>query len=242
MKKAIMLALLLIAPAYANEPKTITIGMTEADLIKIKGTPFSSARGPKKSLLQWDDFNAWTEDGKVISFYEKKAEVVVPVGQAEIDIMARLHSLREKVNAVDGISNEDYLNLTKEALEFFRDHQEDIKNKQFKEVCTQYLTAIQLFRTMLSLEWEKNLTKESYYYVRKDRNPEIYKLIIEIPPAHRAKTIKSDLYQDAFEVYDSGVVYTHIDSRYWLRLGKIFVDNLDKTKPSPEPSGEDTPN
>lgn len=226
LRKVLFLALLPSLVAAAD----IKVGMTEKELIDSKGAPVSSMRGPKKSILNWPDLKAEVVEGKVSAFTALSPEIDTPIGVAETEIMQKLVALHKKADLANGISKSDYISATGEIIDLFKENQSLIRNKKFGEACAKYLNAVTLFRTMLaSLEWETGGTKETYYYVRKDRNLEIYNLLSEISPEERKKGIELRSYPPSFEVYEAQIVYEHINNKYWLKLGKIFIDNLDKT-------------
>lgn len=95
MKKLIAL-LFLIGALTSLQAQTVSVGMSEPDLVKSKGLPQTKAKMGKKSIYRWSDAEVVLLEGKVESFKirdavaEKAAALESKQAAAERDRMERI--------------------------------------------------------------------------------------------------------------------------------------------------------
>lgn len=68
MNKLLACLLLVAASAQPLIANAVSVGMTESDLVQMKGTPESKAKLGKKAIYRWPDAQVILVDGKVESF------------------------------------------------------------------------------------------------------------------------------------------------------------------------------
>ena len=73
MKKPLALLLFVVGLSTSLIAQAVSVGMTESDIVKLKGAPQSKAQMGKKSIYRWPDVEAIIVEGKVASFKVRDA-------------------------------------------------------------------------------------------------------------------------------------------------------------------------
>ena len=231
--KKIPFAVGLCAVAMALFGSVPEVGMSENDLLKIKGKPESKMVGPSKSVYRWPDLSVEIVDGRIAKIIER--EIAQPVGDTEITLIGIFASFQDKTRG--SMSREEYEALLKEVMASYRAQQSGIKSKPFLEESRRYLGA----HISVSIIWRSvqvGFRGRVTMLVEKRKEPDAFRLISEMPPE---KMRKVRLFgSNSYELEDISPVMTHVDEVYWPRLRAVFEKALENNTdvPSAETRGD----